>query len=465
MTKRGQQAGAILVVAALSVGGLAATPAFAASPVDGGPITTIFPVLINGGSGDQYFPHVDGDLVSYTSNNTIRVYDFFSGDDSVVPVAADSADQLSDVSNGRVLLSRLDLNTLNQSVLVYDVGTGTLDVVDPQPNPYRWLPAIGADTVAFIDTTLSYELFAAHLGGSAVHITNDTRLDFEPQVAPLGNLIVYQSCETSLSNCDIHQATFGGSSWAVTALTTNADPEANPDTDGGIVVYDAIRSGERDIRWQPVGGGPEQVLTLPGEQRNPSVSAGVILFESVAPGDSAADLWVYEISTHRLFRITSTPFDESLSDISVLGDGRVRVVWTSGSVGDRDVYGATMELPAVGPTYHFGGFTNPVDALPTLNQMKAGAAVPVKFGLGGDFGLNIFDTGYPKSQQVACDSSAPVDGVEVTVTAGGSSLQYDPSSSRYTYVWKTDKAWAGTCRQLVVGFADGSFGRANFKFK
>ena len=150
----------------------------------------------------------------------------------------------------------------------------------------------------------------------------------------------------------------------------------------------------------------------------------------------------------------------------VLPDGRVRVVWASGATGSRDVYGATFTIPAVEPpAYAFGGFLQPVDPLPALNSMKAGAAVPVKFSLGGDRGLDIFAAGYPRSRVITCDSTASVDGIEHTVTAGGSSLQYDALTDVYTYVWKTDKAWAGTCRQLVLGFADGTFERANFKLK
>jgi len=91
--------------------------------------------------------------------------------------------------------------------------------------------------------------------------------------------------------------------------------------------------------------------------------------------------------------------------------------------------------------------------------------VPVKFSLGGDQGLGIFATGYPKSVAIDCSSIAPADSVELTVTAGGSSLTYDPLTDTYNYVWKTDRAWAGTCRQLVLTFADGSTARANFKFK
>jgi hypothetical protein len=67
-----------------------------------------------------------------------------------------------------------------------------------------------------------------------------------------------------------------------------------------------------------------------------------------------------------------------------------------------------------------------------------------------------------------CDSSAPVDAIEQTVNAGGSSLSYDATSNQYTYIWKTDKTWskapAGPCRQLVLSFVDGHFLRANFKF-
>ena len=41
--------------------------------------------------------------------------------------------------------------------------------------------------------------------------------------------------------------------------------------------------------------------------------------------------------------------------------------------------------------------------------------------------------------------------IEQTATAGASGLQYDAASNQYTYVWKTEKAWAGRCRQLEAG--------------
>jgi len=115
--------------------------------------------------------------------------------------------------------------------------------------------------------------------------------------------------------------------------------------------------------------------------------------------------------------------------------------------------------------YSFSGFFRPVDNTPTLNLAKAGSAIPVKFSLSGNQGLSIFATGYPKSKEISCDTSALLDAIEATVTAGSSSLSYDPIADQYVYVWKTDKAWAGTCRQLMVRLDDLTDHVANFKFK
>ena len=115
--------------------------------------------------------------------------------------------------------------------------------------------------------------------------------------------------------------------------------------------------------------------------------------------------------------------------------------------------------------YNFTGFFAPINNLPTLNEMKAGQAAPVKFSLGGNQGLNIFAAGSPSSIQVNCSTSAPIDPVEETETAGSSSLSYDAASAQYKYVWKTESSWKNTCRQLTVTLRDGTVHQANFKFK
>jgi len=131
-----------------------------------------------------------------------------------------------------------------------------------------------------------------------------------------------------------------------------------------------------------------------------------------------------------------------------------------------DAYGnSAIDEATVRVIFNWAGFFQPVDNLPTLNSVKAGQAIPVKFSLGGNQGLSIFAPGSPASVQIACDSGAVLDDIETTVTAGGSSLSYSAGDDRYNYVWKTDKAWAGTCRQLIVTLTDGTTHVANFKFK
>lgn len=125
----------------------------------------------------------------------------------------------------------------------------------------------------------------------------------------------------------------------------------------------------------------------------------------------------------------------------------------------------TISVNGSSPSFDFAGFFAPILNVPAINSSKAGAAIPVKFDLNGDRGLAIFASGYPKSKPVACDAGAPVGAVEETVTAGGSRLVFDAASSQYVYIWKTEPAWAGTCRELVLRLTDGSDHLAVFQFR
>jgi hypothetical protein len=87
--------------------------------------------------------------------------------------------------------------------------------------------------------------------------------------------------------------------------------------------------------------------------------------------------------------------------------------------------------------------------------VKAGSTVPVHFSLASNRGLDIFDASYPRSVQVACPTGLiPRDvDIERSVTAG---LTYSVPTTVYTYGWKTDAAWVGTCRDFTVKFRGGS---------
>jgi hypothetical protein len=138
-----------------------------------------------------------------------------------------------------------------------------------------------------------------------------------------------------------------------------------------------------------------------------------------------------------------------------------------GAVDDPKVWGRALNADEVNLAftgYKWKGFFSPVNNPPVANTSKAGSAVPVKFSLTGNQGLDVMADGSPASQKVACATAAPLDAIEETVSAGNSSLSYSASSDQYTYVWKTDKSWSGTCRELRIRLDDGSLHTAEFRF-
>jgi hypothetical protein len=149
---------------------------------------------------------------------------------------------------------------------------------------------------------------------------------------------------------------------------------------------------------------------------------------------------------------TSTTANGANVDTSTLGS-------KSYTVSGTDLAGNTNSVThTYSVIYNFTGFFQPVDNLPSWNSAKAGQSIPVKFNLGGNQGLDIFKTGYPKVTQVQCPNGSTVlDAIETyTSTAGGSTLTYDTTAMQYIYVWKTDKAWAGKCFSFQLGLKDGT---------
>ena len=139
----------------------------------------------------------------------------------------------------------------------------------------------------------------------------------------------------------------------------------------------------------------------------------------------------------------------------------------NGTIDEVRIWNFALSQDQLGKVYDFVGFFPPVDDN-VLNVVKAGRAIPVKFSLDGYQGLEdiIFVPGYPKSIPIVCPGKdEPVGVMEFAETAGESSLSYDADAYQYIYVWKTEKTWAGSCRQLVVKLIDGTSHVANFTFK
>ncbi|HET9544604.1 MAG TPA: M36 family metallopeptidase, partial [Gaiellaceae bacterium] len=120
------------------------------------------------------------------------------------------------------------------------------------------------------------------------------------------------------------------------------------------------------------------------------------------------------------------------------------------------------------------GFTAPVKkTYGELNVVDAGSAVPLRFSDAGLTGLDILmPTNSPFSRQVDCETLAvPSVGERITPreypidteTPGSSGLTRS-ATGVYTYPWKTQEDWAGTCRELVITRLDGVQHRAFFRF-
>jgi probable HAF family extracellular repeat protein len=140
--------------------------------------------------------------------------------------------------------------------------------------------------------------------------------------------------------------------------------------------------------------------------------------------------------------------------------------FATGGAGDAQV---TVRTSAFS-TWDFGKLAytlkaglEPVNLPPFVNTTKAGGAVPVRFRLGGNRGLDIFATGFPKSSVMTC-SGGPKDEVELTLPLTKSSLVYERLTQQYVYLWKTERTWRG-CRDLVLTFRDGSSATAHFVFR
>jgi hypothetical protein len=111
--------------------------------------------------------------------------------------------------------------------------------------------------------------------------------------------------------------------------------------------------------------------------------------------------------------------------------------------------------------YRFSGFFKPVRNLPVVNVVRAGRAIPIRFSLGRYEGLQVMRPATPAVSTVACTiPSETMDEDDDSDNSSGLRAE----GQKYTFVWKTSTAWAGTCRKLVITLADGTSHAAMFRF-
>jgi Thrombospondin type 3 repeat len=274
----------------------------------------------------------------------------FAGGATWTAASSFSYDLLSDVDGHRIVFSRL-YGDGTTAVTLFDTLSGALTDLDQRPGSQRFGAAIGGGTVVYEELNVGNgDIFAYDLAsGTATNLTQSLESDVNPAVAPAGDVVVWERCVGS--NCDIYRSVRSGGAWgAPTLVSATTSNEGNPDTDGTTVVYDSERPSAtaQDIYFQPVAGGAEVPLQLAGIQRNSNISRGVLAFESKSTVLTNADLYLYVIATNTLYRVTDTAtVEESLNDVAVLPDGRVRLVWAADDDigGNHNIYARTFTVP------------------------------------------------------------------------------------------------------------------------
>ena len=353
-------------------------------------------------------------------------------------------------------------------------------------------------TVTITNSTLSGN--SAHPNYDGAGVANE-----EGGSVTLANTIVANSgagnCTGTIADDGYNLSSDATCVSAGTTSLANTDPLLDPaglQDNGGPTWTIALQAGSPAIDLIPAAGANGCGTTLATDQRaiarpqGPACDSGAYELDAANVAPLAVDDGLYSTLQNQSLTVSaaddvlandSDADGDPLSALLVSGpahgalmlnsDGSFSYTPDPGSVGaDSFTYQANdgtdtsnTATVTLHVEYAFNGFLSPVANQPAVNSVKAGRAIPVKFSLGGDQGLAIMAAGSPASQRVSCDASAPIDPLVETVTAGKSSLSYDATTSTYTYVWKTEKAWAGTCRQLTVTLIDGSSHQALFDFR
>jgi hypothetical protein len=105
--------------------------------------------------------------------------------------------------------------------------------------------------------------------------------------------------------------------------------------------------------------------------------------------------------------------------------------------------------------YEFEGFSAPLVSKPATVTLRAGETVPAKFSLDGDRGLDVITRAAWRTCFVTTNDSSAATG----------SLTYNPGPDRYTFMWSTERAWAGSCKELLLTLRDGTTHGAYVSFR
>jgi hypothetical protein len=116
----------------------------------------------------------------------------------------------------------------------------------------------------------------------------------------------------------------------------------------------------------------------------------------------------------------------------------------------------------VEPLLRFMGFFGPIH---DGSVVRAGGSIPIVFSLGAFHGYRVLADGSPTSVEVDCEDPGEPTGGEPVESQLHRGLRFNRATGHYFLVWQTERAWAGTCRSLVLRLRDGGVARLTVSFR
>jgi len=229
----------------------------------------------------------------------------------------------------------------------------------------------------------------------------------------------------------------------------------------------------------PVNAGTYQVLaTLTNEEYEAPQATGTLTIRRATP----VIQWASPVTI-----IQGTPLGDTELNASVTGVGGNAVAGefvylpAAGTVLDPGTHPLSVEFLSWNGNYTnviktvyilvsqpssrliFKGFYLPVHNMPVLNTVAAGRAIAVKFSVEGAGKSGAVIKSSPTSVSMECSAGRSEKRLEGNVDQLASHMRAE-GGGQYTYIWKTNAAWAGKCRKLIVTLVDGSSHAAVFRF-
>lgn len=331
-------------------------------------------------------------------------------------------------------------------------------------------------------------------GSNQTRLTNNPAHDDEPSFNARGSKIAFRTQRDG--NFEIYLMNADGSN--PIRLTYNAADDGSPSVsaDSNKVAFHSLRDGNVEIYVRTSDGSNQTRLTNnPAIDFQPSFSGdgSKIAFTSTR-NDGSFDIYVMNSDGSNQTRLTSTngetndnpSFSPDGSKIAfrtqrdgnneiyaMNSDGSNQTRLTNNSVVDTDPsWGGQADSDGDGigdacentsqNRNRFFDFSDLLRRSNSFIEVDAGSNVPMSFSLNGFNEFDIYDTPLA-SQQISCSDKALLETLQPIQMFPG-----DPTYNSFDFyitTWRTQVAWAGTCRRLILTFNNGTTKTMDFQFR